>query len=662
MRTRSPARLAPRVLAFLVDGLLLLALSTPLMWLSYREHIARFDDTRPLSLLINWALPALLCVVFWSWQGATPGKLVAGVRIIDTRTGLPPRPWQSLLRWLGYFVSALPLGLGLLWALIDPERQTWHDKLAGTKVVPRRPRAATDPNGENGEGEAPGYLAAHWRGEQSLLRSFWINHVLLSVPLALALTGLMSWISLKGEALQAGSIAMLIGWPLMLAANSWCIVGTWRAARAYRQGGGAGLWANLARLMLALATLQLLASALIGFLPQLGGYWQMARGIDPLGQAILSLSGDGRSLQLRGPIGMGDASRLKKLLAEAPQVRLFELASPGGRVYEAERMVELIRQRGSATRAIGDCASACTLVFLAGTQRQLMPGAQLGFHRASSGTYNPVFDEVANQELASTYRRMGLPEYFIERTARTPARSMWYPSNEELVSHALIIVPPLTLDVALPVASAAPAEYVDALRANPTWYQLEARYPGLLERAAARMQAARQVQAQAGNDDEDAAQLAALQVLAPRMRELIISSPPELRRRYLGVLKAQLQAALTADAAGAAQCQALLSGRLDQQRRLPAELRARQAAWLIAATAAPPPRWLPRPPNAIELEVVRRTLGAQAPGALSELWSDADDGARRGLPCARVIQLLEQAARLPVAQRELAERLLFQAG
>lgn len=654
-KTRSPARLAPRVLAFLIDGLLLLALSAPLMWLVYREPIARLDDTRPLSLAINWLLPALICIGFWRWAGATPGKLVAGIRIINARTGEPPSLLQSLLRWLGYFVSALPLCLGLLWAVIDPNRQTWHDKLAGTKVVPRRVRRA-------GEDEDPGliaaYIGAHWRGEQSLAQSFWVNNLLLSLPLGLALTALMSWISMKGEALQAGSIAILVGWPLMMVVSVWCIVGAWRAAAEYRRIEGSALWANLARLSLIGSSLQLLASALIGFAPQAGEFWQLARGIDPLGQASLSLSADARTLQLRGPIGMGDAGRLEKLLATAPQLRLVELASPGGRVVEAERMVELVRKAGAGTRAVGNCASACTLVFLAGETRQLMPGAQLGFHRASSGTYNPVFDEIANQELASTYRRMGLPESFIERTVRTPSYSMWYPKSEELVAQQLILPPPQNLDIALPSAGAPVTEYVEALRASVAWYQLESRFPGSLESAAARMQAVRAVEP--GGADDDLLQVAALQELARRMPELIIASPPELRRRYVALVKAQLQAAR---AAGADACQAVLNGHLGQHRRLPAALLAHETAWLIAATEAPLPRWLPRPPSRIELEVVRRTLGTQAPGALAGIWSAGVDSVGMTPPprCETVIRVLEQAAGLPVAQRELAERLLFQA-
>lgn len=40
---------------------------------------------------------------------------------------------------LGKFVSSLFLGLGMFWAIWDKDRQTWHDKIAGTVVIRRAP-------------------------------------------------------------------------------------------------------------------------------------------------------------------------------------------------------------------------------------------------------------------------------------------------------------------------------------------------------------------------------------------------------------------------------------------------------------------------------------------------------------------------------------------
>ncbi len=38
-------------------------------------------------------------------------------------------------RYFGYYVSILPLMLGIIWVGIDKRKQGWHDKLAGTVVI-----------------------------------------------------------------------------------------------------------------------------------------------------------------------------------------------------------------------------------------------------------------------------------------------------------------------------------------------------------------------------------------------------------------------------------------------------------------------------------------------------------------------------------------------
>jgi uncharacterized RDD family membrane protein YckC len=40
-----------------------------------------------------------------------------------------------LIRYIGYYLSTIPLLLGLIWVAVDPRKQGWHDKLAGTAVV-----------------------------------------------------------------------------------------------------------------------------------------------------------------------------------------------------------------------------------------------------------------------------------------------------------------------------------------------------------------------------------------------------------------------------------------------------------------------------------------------------------------------------------------------
>lgn len=73
-------------------------------------------------------------VFFWVLLGQTPGKLLMGVRIARTN-GQRLTIGRALLRYLGYWLSAIPLGLGFFWVLVDDQRQCWHDKLADTYVI-----------------------------------------------------------------------------------------------------------------------------------------------------------------------------------------------------------------------------------------------------------------------------------------------------------------------------------------------------------------------------------------------------------------------------------------------------------------------------------------------------------------------------------------------
>ena len=641
-----PAGLVVRVQAFCIDALLLVLLGAPFLWLSQHRLVSRLDDFSPTSLFVNWLLPAIYFIGFWRWQGASFGMLFSGIRVVDFYSGEKPTLKQTLLRWVGAVVSLLPLGLGLWWSAVDARGQSWHDRLAGTQVVWRRARA-------EGEPEELGYLLRHWRGEQGLAQSFWVNNLLLATPLAMLITGLMSWIGAKGEHLQASAIAVIVGWPLMLALDTWCVVGAWRSAGNYLRHNGAALWGYGARLLMGLGMLQVAASLLVGFLPQLGEYWQMARGIDPIGRTEFHLAEDGTSVRMEGPIGMGDATRLDTLMKAQPQLQRFELQSPGGRLYEAERMAEMISGRsGASAWVVEHCESACTILFLAAPSRQLMPEARLGFHRASSGTYNPVFDELANKELEKTYRKLNLPDYFIKRTLKTPSRSMWYPSMDELISHALIPEPPKTLDIFLPPGADSPLKaYVEALRANPAWYALEGRFSGSIEQAAQRMQAARQAQL-----PEDAVQAAGYMVAAEQMGTLVHELQPVLRHQLVRQVEAQLRAA---KAQSPEACQGLLGGQLILRRLLPLELHVTDSHWMQEAANSPRARRSSNVPTPVELEVVRRRLGPLAPGMLAHWW-----GAQPGVPaaprCEQVLQILDQLGRLPVQQRELAERLMFQ--
>jgi len=73
--------------------------------------------------------------VFLAVRGETPGMRFAGLRLVDF-DGRKTSETQLHMRILGAFVSVLPAGLGLLWALVDEESLTWQDHISHTFPTP----------------------------------------------------------------------------------------------------------------------------------------------------------------------------------------------------------------------------------------------------------------------------------------------------------------------------------------------------------------------------------------------------------------------------------------------------------------------------------------------------------------------------------------------
>ncbi len=97
------------------------------------------DDLSPGADVLLNVIFGTIVVLFWVTRGATPGKWILGLRVVDGATGGVP-PWPRLvLRYAGYLVSAVAFCLGYLWMIWNPRRRCWHDMMAGTLVI-RVPR------------------------------------------------------------------------------------------------------------------------------------------------------------------------------------------------------------------------------------------------------------------------------------------------------------------------------------------------------------------------------------------------------------------------------------------------------------------------------------------------------------------------------------------
>ena len=126
-----------RVWASFIDLVLFSLWTLPLMYLVYGPALWTNQQLimGPADVLINWVLPSIAVIVFWKKRQATVGKMAIRARIVDARTGQAPTTRQDLIRYFGYLLSVMPLGLGYLWVAFDSRKQGFHDKLAGTVVV-----------------------------------------------------------------------------------------------------------------------------------------------------------------------------------------------------------------------------------------------------------------------------------------------------------------------------------------------------------------------------------------------------------------------------------------------------------------------------------------------------------------------------------------------
>jgi uncharacterized RDD family membrane protein YckC len=72
--------------------------------------------------------------VMWKLRGTTVGGSICHLKVV--RLDDRPLDWTAaVVRALSCFLSLFVVGLGFLWVAFDNEKQSWHDKIAGTAVV-----------------------------------------------------------------------------------------------------------------------------------------------------------------------------------------------------------------------------------------------------------------------------------------------------------------------------------------------------------------------------------------------------------------------------------------------------------------------------------------------------------------------------------------------
>jgi uncharacterized RDD family membrane protein YckC len=135
------ADFGPRLIAWLIDGCILLFISY------FAEKIALALLAVAFGSVIDAHRDGLsaavkLCVIyayygyFYPVKGASPGKMMLGLEVLDTDGVTRLTPWKAFFREaIGKTISFIPFAMGYVIVLIRADHRALHDLLFDTRVI-----------------------------------------------------------------------------------------------------------------------------------------------------------------------------------------------------------------------------------------------------------------------------------------------------------------------------------------------------------------------------------------------------------------------------------------------------------------------------------------------------------------------------------------------
>ena len=131
------ASLQKRIVAFMVDEFLLAFIFLVILY----DKIAGVQDQEALVTMINGftfeylILKVIYQTLFVYKYGATLGKILMKIQVVDAYTFEKPSFSSALNRSIFRVISEMLFYLGFVWAFYSKNRQGWHDKTAQTIVI-----------------------------------------------------------------------------------------------------------------------------------------------------------------------------------------------------------------------------------------------------------------------------------------------------------------------------------------------------------------------------------------------------------------------------------------------------------------------------------------------------------------------------------------------
>ncbi len=131
------ASIGKRAIAYSIDEILVSVLFMVLYTSSYPPTN---DVEQTINMISNLIIYVILLKIiyqaFFVWMyGATLGKIFMKIRVVSLYDIEKPSLLHSILRATVRILSENIFYLGFLWAFLNPKKETWHDKVAGTLVI-----------------------------------------------------------------------------------------------------------------------------------------------------------------------------------------------------------------------------------------------------------------------------------------------------------------------------------------------------------------------------------------------------------------------------------------------------------------------------------------------------------------------------------------------
>lgn len=131
-------------------------------------------------------------------------------------------------------------------------------------------------------------------------------------------------------------------------------------------------------------------------------------------------------IELKGEITPASALAFRRTLLAAPEAKILVLDSPGGSVTAGLLIADDVHTRRLATviPSGSTCASACSYIFLAGSERQA--DGRLGVHQMWSEQPDLQAAQMSIADVIDTLNRFGTPIGVVTIMFRTPPDSMYF--------------------------------------------------------------------------------------------------------------------------------------------------------------------------------------------------------------------------------------------